>query len=595
MPEAIAIAFGLLGGLAIFLFGMTMMSDGLQRVAGERMRSVLAFLTKNPFFGVCAGALVTAVLQSSSATTVMALGFVTAQLMTLPQAISIIFGANIGTTITAQLIAFRLNDFIYPIIFVGFILWFAFRAPRTKDVGYSILGFGLLFLGIDIMSNVMEPLATSPVFLNMIEDVQGIPALGVLVGMVMTMIVQSSSAVIAVVQSFASQPGPDGVTAALSIGGAIPILLGSNIGTTITALIACIGQSRDAKRTAIAHSLFNISGALLFVWLIVPLSAVVQFLSPGTGADVISRQIANAHTIFNVVMTIIWLPLLPVMVRIVMFILPEHRRESRGKELVNLDFRIVNQPAFAMDMLREESSKYCAKVQQSAIYLRQAMIDNDKRLMELVARDVAVAGRAHDVLINFATEVMASGAAVEAQVADLTDMVIIVDTVGHINERVGEIVQTLEEKRRGKRPFSSEAREDLARNTEIFNRLFGFVLNFLTERGADMDGNLDAYRKRIIKAQRRVRKNHLKRISKKICEPENKQDFEEILLTVERATNDCFTLVENETTMPLLKRVDVPANELTNSDKNANADKNGQSKSSGKARGKNSRKDSGSK
>ncbi len=198
----------------------------------------------------------------------MAIGFVSAGLMNLPQAISIIFGANIGTTMTAQIIAFKISDYIYVIIFIGFIIAFVTKSEKVKKVSARrFFASGLLFLGIETMGDVMKPLASSPVFTDLIGRVAHIPVLGVAVGTFMTLVVQSSSATIAVLQNFASQPGPDGVTSILGLAGAIPILLGDNIGTTITALLASIGQSKDAKRTAVAHCIFNISG-LLFVYLV---------------------------------------------------------------------------------------------------------------------------------------------------------------------------------------------------------------------------------------------------------------------------------------------------------------------------------------
>ena len=222
MNENMQIVFGLLGGLAIFIYGMNMMSECLQKAAGEKMKSILALLTKNPVLGVLAGALTTAVLQSSSATTVMAIGFVSAGLMNLPQAISIIFGANIGTTMTAQIIAFKISDYIYIIIFVGFIIAFIAKSEKAKSIGQTIFAFGLLFLGIETMGDVMKPLASSPMFTQLIASVKHIPVLGVGVGTLMTLVVQSSSATIAVLQNFAAQAGPDGMTSILGLTGAIP-------------------------------------------------------------------------------------------------------------------------------------------------------------------------------------------------------------------------------------------------------------------------------------------------------------------------------------------------------------------------------------
>lgn len=328
VQELMQIGLGLLGGLAIFLYGMNLMSGSLQDAAGDRMRSILAAVTKNPVIGVLAGAVATAVLQSSSATTVMAIGFVAAGLMKLRQAIPIVMGANIGTTITAQIIAFKLSDYVLAIVFVGFIIMSVAKQQQVKLGGRALFGFGLLFLGIDTMGGVMKPLATNPVFTDMIAEVAGVPLLGVLVGTIMTLVVQSSSATIAVLQNFAAQPGVDG-TSLIGLDGAIPILLGDNLGTCITALMAAIGQSRDAKRVALSHCVFNLSGCLLFVWLIGPFAGVIAAITPGPELGVIARQIANAHTLFNVSMTLIWLPMVPLMVRIVMFFLPEKPRRPR--------------------------------------------------------------------------------------------------------------------------------------------------------------------------------------------------------------------------------------------------------------------------
>lgn len=279
MNETVKICFGLIGGLALFLYGMNTMSDALQKTAGERMKKILSFLTKNPIMGALAGALVTAVLQSSSATTVMAIGFVSAGLMTLPQAISVIFGANIGTTMTAQLLAFKLSDYIYPIIFIGFMLQFVGKTEKLKNIGMVIFSFGLLFEGIEIMGHVMKPLAGSSVFVDLMAEVSSTPVLGVLLGGVMTLVVQSSSATIAVLQNFAAQPAADGVSSVIGLTGAIPILLGDNIGTTITAILASIGQTKNAQRTAIAHSIFNISGSLVCLCIIPLFAQFVQYIS----------------------------------------------------------------------------------------------------------------------------------------------------------------------------------------------------------------------------------------------------------------------------------------------------------------------------
>ena len=326
MGEGVRAAFGLAGGLALFLFGMENMSRALQQAAGERMRGFLRRITRTPLTGALAGLLVTAVLQSSSATTVMVIGFVSAGLMELPQAVAVVFGANVGTTMTAQLVAFRLADWVFPILFAGVLVWLLARRERTRQLGLAVFSFGLLFDGIEVLSGAMAPLAEHPVFLRWMTQVRHTPLLGLLLGTGMTLVVQSSSATIAVLQRAAQQAGPDGIHSVLGLAGAVPVLLGDNIGTTVTALLACIGQGKNAARAALAHSCFNLSGSLLAAMLLPWFVRLVELISPkGPELEVISRQIANAHTAFNVCCALLWLPFLPWMVRLVCALVPEDR------------------------------------------------------------------------------------------------------------------------------------------------------------------------------------------------------------------------------------------------------------------------------
>ena len=294
------------------------------KAAGDAMKRLLARLTATPLLGVLTGLAVTAVLQSSSAATVMVIGFVSAGLLELPRAVAVIYGINIGTTMTAQLIAFDVQTLVYPVLFLGFLLDFAARRPRWQAVGEAVFSFGLLFEGIDILGRALHPLAGQTVFLDWMTRVKESPLLGILLGLSMTMVVQSSSATIALLQNVARQAGPDGIHSVLGLAGAVPVLLGDNIGTTVTALLACIGQGKNAARAALAHSCFNLSGSLLAAVLLPWFVRLVEFISPkGPELEVISRQIANAHTAFNVCCALLWLPLLPWMVRLVCALVPE--------------------------------------------------------------------------------------------------------------------------------------------------------------------------------------------------------------------------------------------------------------------------------
>ncbi len=312
------ILFPLCGGLALFLYGINQMSSALQNAAGTRIKTALNRFAGRPLSAVLAGALATAVLQSSSAVTVMAVSLTGAGVMTLSQAVSVILGANIGTTMTAQLLAFPIGNYLHPVLFLGFLLNFAGKRETVKSAGSVLFHFGLLFEGIELMSTAMRPLADSSFFRDMMGRVSERPILGLLLGTGMTLTVQSSSATIAALQRVAAQAGADGVSSVVGLAGAIPILLGDNIGTTVTSLLASLGLSADAKRAALAHCIFNLSGSMLVLCLLPQFTSLVRFLSPkGADIDVIARQIANAHTTFNVLCVLLWLPLLPIMVRLV--------------------------------------------------------------------------------------------------------------------------------------------------------------------------------------------------------------------------------------------------------------------------------------
>ena len=273
MEQGFQVLLQVFGGLALFLYGTDSLCRAVQQGAGRRLRGLLARCTANPVAGLLTGAAVTAVLQSSSAVTVMVLGFVSAGLLTLQQAVPVIFGCNIGTTVTAQLLAFRLEDVRGLVLLAGLLLCFACAGQKARAVGRAVFAFGLLFEGIAGMSTALAPLAQSPVFALWLARVRHHPWLGLLTGLCMTLTVQSSSATIAVLQSVAARPGPQGGSL-LGLAGALPVLLGDNIGTTVTAVLAAIGQGRDAKRVAAAHAIFNLSGAAVCCVLLQPLSLI---------------------------------------------------------------------------------------------------------------------------------------------------------------------------------------------------------------------------------------------------------------------------------------------------------------------------------
>ena len=562
MSEVVTTLFGLFGGLAVFLFGMNQMSESLQKAAGEKMRTILGILTKNPLMGALAGALVTAVLQSSSATTVMVIGFVSAGLMGLPQAISVIFGANIGTTMTAQLIAFDIGEYIYPILFISFVVQFASKNEKVKDIAMVFFSFGLLFEGIQIMSSVMKPLAASPVFTELMWKVRDLPVLGVFLGLCMTLVVQSSSATIAVLQSFASQAGPDGASV-IGLAGAIPILFGDNIGTTITALLASIGQSRDAKRTAIAHTCFNISGTIVFSFFIPFFARFVQFVSPkGPEVEVISRQIANAHTIFNVVCTLIWLPLVPVMVKIVCHLVPDRAEHTApGVEEAKpryLDLRMVSQPQAALILVSQEICRNLDAVKELLSDLSGVLLTGSgkakpdgtaggqKLLPEEYLRECSNVQKVQESMVSYISELFSRGSLTPEQSEQASGLLALIHCASRVADRCYDIVTKAGTLKTQGKAFSADATEELGRCFAAMERLYLQAIHLLgmgAGEAADPDVIAKAKRK-LHKSIRQFNKAHLRRIESGKCTKDMTGVYSDILYNVDRIGDSCVGILE---------------------------------------------------
>jgi phosphate:Na+ symporter len=400
--EATSIWFGIIvlfGGLGMFIYGMILMNEGLQLAAGDRLRRMLETFTKTRYRGFAAGTGVTALIQSSSATTVMLVGFVNAGLMTFTQSLGVILGADIGTTITAQIVAFNVILYLsFPCIGIGLLLYMVGSRRVVKYSGEILLGFGLLFLGMEIMKGAMAPLKSSGTFESWITTLGSNWFLGLLLGIIITSIVQSSSATTALVVAM-------GATGVLSIGGAdplriaIPIILGCNIGTCITAWVASIGASLPAKRVAWAHYLFKISAVVLVLPFLAWYPNLVRWVSEGLGAspDNIGRQIAWAHTIFNVILALIWLPFVPQFAALVKKIKKGAEPEIMRDPLY-LDPRIFRSPAIAIEMARKEITRMghitMDMLKMSLSFLNKLERGGKKQLMEM---ESIVDGLAHSI------------------------------------------------------------------------------------------------------------------------------------------------------------------------------------------------------
>lgn len=547
MNENVKVVFGLIGGLALFLFGMNSMSDALQKAAGEKMKKILGFLTRNPIMGALAGALVTAVLQSSSATTVMVIGFVSAGLMSLPQAISVIFGANIGTTMTAQLMAFKISNYIYPIIFIGFMLNFVGKKEKVKNIGMVIFSFGLLFEGIEIMGEVMKPLAGSPVFVDLMGKVSSVPVLGVVLGAVMTLVVQSSSATIAVLQNFASQAGPDGVSSVIGLTGAIPILLGDNIGTTITALLASIGQSKNAKRTAIAHSIFNISGSCVFIFLIPWFAKFVQFISPkGNEVDVISRQIANAHTTFNIVCTLVWLPLIPLMVKIVTTIIRgDDKVQKTAFEPKYLDMKVVEQPAAAMVLVSKELNRLSELAESLLTGLKVSLTaDKTSETYLHFKENLEIVQHLQESVSDYITRLFSSGNLTEQQSEYTAGLLFINNCIQRIAERCVDVDKICMEISDSGKVLTKEASAEMENCIDVTSQLLDKAMEAVRHGDSSAAESVFKNKKKMQKAEKKFNKAHLNRVKNNLCDPSMTGYFSGIIYNIDRMADNCVGIAE---------------------------------------------------
>ena len=551
MNETVKICFGLIGGLALFLYGMNTMSDALQKTAGERMKKILSFLTKNPIMGALAGALVTAVLQSSSATTVMAIGFVSAGLMTLPQAISVIFGANIGTTMTAQLLAFKLSDYIYPIIFIGFMLQFVGKTEKLKNIGMVIFSFGLLFEGIEIMGHVMKPLAGSSVFVDLMAEVSSTPVLGVLLGGVMTLVVQSSSATIAVLQNFATQPAADGVSSVIGLAGAIPILLGDNIGTTITAILASIGQTKNAQRTAIAHSIFNISGSLVCLCIIPLFAQFVQYISPsGREIDIISRQIANAHTTFNVVCTLAWLPFIPVMVKIVKAIIRgEDKNLKAAYEPQYLDNNLLDKPAAAMYLVSLELERLVGLADRTLNQLK-LVLDSQRTAKDYEAfqEDLMILEQLQGRVTEYITKLLSGGYLTEHQSEETARLLFVTNNIRRMAERCRNMDEICRQVVAQNSVFSSAANEEIVKCITLAQSLLSRSVEAVKTGSKEMVNDIFRDTDQMRRSERRCNKAHLKRVKEGECHAHMTPYFSDLLYNLSRIADNCVSIAEEADT-----------------------------------------------
>ncbi len=548
----------LFGALAVFIFGMKMMSDGLHHLADRRLKQILGFMTQNRFMAVMAGMLVTAVIQASGATTVMVVGFVNAGIMTLTQAIGVICGANIGTTVTAQIISFNLDNMSYPAITVGFILFVFFKRPQVKALGETTLGFGLLFLGMMTMSNILKPLRYSPEFVAWFQLFDCTPGesgfmppgavlMCILIGTVMTIIIQSSSATVGLVMALASQ-------GLVSFYTAVPLVLGDNIGTTVTANLAAIGANRNAKRAAIAHTLFNVLGTMyMFGLFFVPLwngeplfLGLVDALTPGRifteYPENIMRHVANAHSLFNIANCILFLPFVGLLGRICQTIIPITDAD-RDTVMRYLEPRLLQTPSIALQQAIREVTYMVQKGQKSINESCEFLVDNKPQYETTVTEREEVIDRLQREISEYLVELSQHDLnEIEIQLMPaLIHMVNDAERLGDHAEEMLELRHILEEHRL---QFSPEAREGILSLLEMLNRQFRNVYLLLQEGAHHGLTDVRAIQREIQQFIRRSTEDNVKRLDEGVQNVQAGVIYMDALNHLERVNDHLLNIAE---------------------------------------------------
>lgn len=526
--EHINILLGLFSGLALFLFGMEFMGDGLENAAGSRLKSFFDKAITNPFKGALVGTIVTAIIQSSSATTVMVVGFVNAGLMSLYQAVGVIMGANIGTTITGQLITFKIDDYIPLFIIIGAALILFMKQQNRKEIGKIIFGFGLLFMGLSTMKESMSPIAETTFFQDLIVALEGNMFLGILVGAIMTAVVQSSSASTAILLSLAA-------TGAINLQVAIPILFGNNIGTCVTALLSSLNANKVAKKAAFIHLAFNLIGTLIFLPFINLLSQIVVTI----GGD-IDRQIANAHTIFNIVNAALLLPFAGLFVKLANLALKDKESETT---ITRLDPRFLESPAIAFEQAFQESLTMFELAKENVTLATNALIESDLSQTKKIYENEAEINRLERDLSTFLVSI-SSHDITEVDTNRIASMIKIVNDIERIGDHSKNIAELAQEVSTGKLTFTKDALEELKL---IYNYTIESIKSSYTSyktNNHEKANDTMIFEENIDRLEELLRDKHIQRLSQNKCNAHSGAVFLDAISNFERIGDHSINIAE---------------------------------------------------
>jgi phosphate:Na+ symporter len=548
------IIFQTLGGLGLFIFGMRIMSDGLKKMAGKKLRTILSAVSTNRIIACITGTVVTSMIQSSSAMTVMLVGFVDAGLMTLTQAAGVVLGANIGTTVTAQLIAFNISNYALPGIAVGVLLRFFVTSRKWQNWGDAILGFGILFFGLATMKAGLAPLKHEPAFIHFLTRFQAKDLneilLCVLAGAAVTMAVQSSSATVGITMALASQ-------GLLSFHGSVAMILGENIGTTITAQLASIGSNVNARQTAMAHTLFNVLGVAFIVAIFPYFVKIVIYVTSNflgiAGPDAlvggekpfISRHIANAHTLFNVINAILFLFILPYLVMIATWLTPRGKREYLDEiyHIKYLDRRYLDQPEVALVQAKQEIIRMGEETQAMFDEVIGCLeIRSAKKLTKWREREEVLDNLQREI-IDFLVKVMQQNLVVEES-KEITSLMRMTNNIERVGDELEDIAEALQRMIEEKLFFSEQAVLDYVAISSEAREFLALVLAGIKENTREIMPEAIRLVEDINHMTEEMRLSHHDRLVEGTCEIDRGMIFIDILNAFEKMGSSCYNIAQ---------------------------------------------------
>lgn len=530
--------FEILGGLGIFLFGINLMSTALKKLAGSKLKLFLEKTTNTPIKGIFVGILITAIIQSSSATTAIVVSLVRAGLMTLPQAVGVVFGANIGTTMTSLLISLKIGDYAMPIMFVGSVFIFFFHGRKVKEAGQAILGFGMLFFGLETMGSSLKQLVELESFHNMLLRVADLPILGVLVGMFTTAIIQSSSATIGILQQLYSTGG-------IPLIGAIAIVLGDNIGTTVTSIMAATGGSSAAKRTAAMHVVFNLFGSILFFIFLKPYFSLISFLGERLIPDYLTNKftISLVHMLFNLINVFIMYWFIKQLVWLVTKMIPS-KNEITLNEVVLEEHLIKSSPDLALENAMKAISNMGNVCKVMFEYTYDFSLGNDLKVKELGLQCEEMLDTMDDKIHNYLVKIGANDLD-NKQVQQLAKNMDTITDLERIGDHLTNLLEFFDERHIQKIELYPEAKSDLKELYELLRKTLHQSLQAYIEKNKELALEVNVREDILDKLVKKYRKNHVNRVNDKTYAETDAGFYVDILSNMERIGDHCNNIVIN--------------------------------------------------